>query len=68
MALGQADAAAGGGVTGNLAGMQADGSIEAQEIRHRHTFELGAGRASAFANVDVFLHDPAVSDVVAVER
>ena len=67
VARGETDAAGGGGVAGDIAGVEAVGAGEAHEIGHGHAFEMAAGRAAAFADVDVLFDDLSIADVVAVE-
>ncbi len=65
---GEADAAVGGWVAGEVALVHADGAVDADEVEHFGTFEAGAGWLGVFAIVDVLADDVAVGVlVIAVE-
>jgi hypothetical protein len=48
-----------GGIPGEIAFVHADPTGDPHEIRHRSTFEDGAGRFGVFAQFDIFLNDVA---------
>ena len=68
--VGEADAAVGGGVAGEVAGVHADGSVEAEEVEHGGADKFLTRTGAVLAGVGIAVDDFAGFDVFddAVER